>query len=266
MSALTSIPAVNERGGKAALKGGGIFSNARVDLIPPEIEERNRQLGVRRGLRFLILLAFVIVIAGIGGVWYLATNAQLALVAEQERTDELTGQQLQYVDVREAQRALALGEAALRVGGSTEIDWQNYLQLLQATLPEGVSLQAVRVNSVGPTAAYAQSDVPLEGARIATLSFTAKSTTLPMIPDWLNRLRDLPGFVDATPGSVNLEGGTYTASITMHINSDAYSHRLTPDKAPDAGATAGDTTGSDTTGTDTTGSDTTGTDTTEDAK
>jgi hypothetical protein len=248
MSALTSIPTVNERGGKSALKGGGIFSNARVDLIPPEIEERNRQLGVRRGLRFLILLALVVVIVGIGGTWYLATSAELDYVKAQQRTGELQGQQAQFADVRTAQQALALGEAALRVGGSTEIDWQDYLQQLQASLPAGVSLQAVRVDSIGVVTAYPQSDVPLEGARIATLTFTAKSTTLPMIPDWLDRLRGLPGFVDAIPGSVTLDGTDYTASITMHIDSSAYSNRLTEDDSEDA-----DTTGTDSTGTDTTG-------------
>ena len=173
---------------------------------------------------------------------------------QEQRTGELQGQQLQYADVREAQHQLELGEAAIRVGGSTEIDWQDYLLQLQASLPAGVTLQDVSVDSIGVMSEYAQSDVPLEGARIATLTYTAQSATLPTIPDWLDRLRGLPGFVDATPGSVTLQEGVYTASITMHIDSSAYSNRLTKDEdaeTTDAGAT---------------GTDTTGTETTEDAK
>jgi hypothetical protein len=77
----------------------------------------------------------------------------------------------------------------------------------------------------------------LQGARIATLQFTAISPNLPEIPDWLNRMMKLPGFVDATPGSITLnDDGTYTASIVLHIDAQAYSNRLTADA--DAGANA----------------------------
>ena len=80
--------------------------------------------------------------------------------------------------------------------------------------------------------------VPLEGGRVGTLAFAATSPTLPSIPTWLNGLRSLPGFVDAVPNSVTRqEDGSYTASITMHINAEAYSGRFAP-KVPDAEVTA----------------------------
>src|SRR5690606_24016597 len=118
--------------------------------------------------------------------------------------------------------------------GSTEIDWQDYLGRVQGSLPEGVVLDSFTVDASSVTEQYPQSTIPLQGARIATLQFSALSSTLPEIPDWLNRLQSLPGFVDATPGSVSRTAdGRYSASIEMHIDAQAYSNRLTADEEAD---------------------------------
>ncbi len=222
---------------------GFVVTSPRVDLLPPEIGERNRQAGVRRGLRFVVLGALILVVLAIAGAWYLATSAHLALAGEQSHTQSLVAQQGQYTDVRTAQDAIKLGEAAQKVGASTEIDWRSYLATLQKTLPANVVLAGVTIDSADIIKDYAQSDVPLEGARIATLTFTARTKTLPSIPSWLNRLETLPGFVDATPGTVTLTADGYIATITMHINSDAYDNRFTTDAATSSTDTATTTDG-----------------------
>ena len=217
-------------------------ASPRVDLLPPEIGQRIRQAAARSGMRLIMFFALVLVLAGIAGAWYLSTVAQLALTEASDRT-LIDGQQAQYADVRDAQRAIAVGEAARLVAVSTEIDWSDYLEKLAKSLPAGVTIEEVVIDSETATMPYPQSDVPLEGARIATLSFTARSATLPMIPDWLVRLRQLPGFVDALPGSVNIAGGGYTASITMHINEEAFSLRFQDEddaEVDEAEATTGD--------------------------
>jgi Tfp pilus assembly protein PilN len=221
-------------------------ASPRVDLLPPEIGERNRQRAARRGMRMLIFFALIIVLVGVAGTWYLSTSAQLALLAESGKTNTLMTQQAQYADVRQAQNAIAVGEAAQRVGASTEIDWNDYLAKLAASLPEGVVITEVVIDAQSAEVPYPQSEVPLEGARIATLTFSAKSATLPIIPDWLERMRKLPGFVDALPGSVNRVTDGYTASIKMHINELAYSLRFA-EEAPADGETAdGEATGGET--------------------
>jgi hypothetical protein len=205
--------------------------------MPPELGERNRQLGVQRALRLLMFAVIVLVIAAIGGAWYLAFSANLAMQAEQSRTADLLVEQQQYADIQAAIRDVQLGEAALRVGGSTEIDWQDYLGRVQASLPEGVTLDSFTVDAATVTEQYPQSSIPLQGARIATLQFSAISSTLPEIPAWLVQLRQLPGFVDATPGSVSRGAdGRYTASIEMHIDAEAYTNRLTAEDDKDASA------------------------------
>jgi hypothetical protein len=228
MTATMSEPTTAHRGnaGRTAVALG---APPRVSLMPPELGERNRQLGIQRGLRLVMVLVLLLVLAGVAGAWYLSFNAAAALGAENQRTIVLQGQRLQYADVDRALNEVALGEAALGVGGSTEIDWQDYLNRVQASLPAGVTIAAFNVDAANVTAQYAQSSVPLQGARIATLQFTALSSTIPEIPDWLNGLSTLPGFVDANPNSVSVsgaEGSAYTASITMHIDATAYSNRL----------------------------------------
>jgi len=174
----------------------------------------------------------VLVLGGVAAAWYYQFSTTLAYTAEQSRTASLTAQQAQYADVQLALDDVAIGETALAVGGSTEINWLDYLGRVQASLPAGVVLDSYSIDAATAIEQYAQSESPLQGARIATLEFTALSPALPEIPDWLLRLRELPGFVDANPGSVTLQdsGTGYTASITMHIDAQAYSNRLVLEK------------------------------------
>ncbi|TXK19154.1 PilN domain-containing protein [Homoserinibacter sp. GY 40078] len=226
MTATVAPPAPSKR--EAGRKSVPVGTSPRVSLLPPEIGDRNRQLGVQRLLRLAMFGVFILVVAAIGAAWYYSFTAQAGLAAEQLKTQDLAQQQLQYSEVQSAINAVRLGEAALVVGGSTEIDWQDYLTQVQGSLPDGVSLDTFSVEAATITEQYPQSTVPLEGARIATLQFTALSKDLPDIPAWLDRLRELPGFVDAKPGSiVLLEDGSYSASVTMHIDAQAYSNRLT---------------------------------------
>lgn len=187
---------------------------------------------MRRGLRGVVLLVAVLVAAAVGGAWFLAFTAQTALDSARQETQALALQKSQFAEVQLTQQAIALGEAAVVVGGSTDIDWKAYFATLEAQLPAGVRIETLSVEAATPVQAYAQSETPLEGPRIATLTFVATSEALPAIPDWLDRLGALPGFVDATPNNVSLTGTGYSVGITMHIDARAYSGRFDPTYAP----------------------------------
>jgi hypothetical protein len=226
------------RGAKPGpLRGGAAGSNLaiggapRVDLMPPEIRTKRSQLRIRRSLRLALVGVLVIVIAACGGTWALATVAQTTLTAAQAQQQQLVATQAKYSDVTGVKSSIALVQAGQKVGDSTEIDWSSYLSQLQATLPSGVQLQNVTVLEATPFTAFGQATTPLQGSRIATLTFTATSAGIPSIPVWLDGLKTLPGFVDATPGSVAGGGddGSYTANVEMHINTQAFTNRF--DKA-----------------------------------
>ncbi|NUU06986.1 hypothetical protein [Leifsonia sp. C5G2] len=202
----------------------------RVSLIPPEVVAGRRAKAMRRSLLWGVLGVVAVTIAGIGGTAALGLQAQLGLASAQAQTTELLAEQHTFIEVRKVQDQVALTQAAQQVGASTEIDWKDYLQKVQATLPADATMTSVTVDSATPLATYEQPTAPLQGARVATLTFQATSPVLPVVPAWLTSLATLPGFADATPGSVTLDETTklYTVTITMHINDAAYDKRFDP--------------------------------------
>lgn len=204
-----------------------IGGEPRVDLLPQAVRRERSARAARGRLGVAVIVVAALVVAGIGLASIRAMQAQSALTAAQDRAVSLLVQQRKYIEVRTVRQQMALIRAGQQVGAATEIDWRSYLASVQNTLPADVSLKTVTVDSASPLAAYAQSTVPLQGARVATLSFTAESASLPQVPAWLDALATLPGYTDASPGSVKREdSGTYTVDITMHINSDAFTKRF----------------------------------------
>lgn len=212
----------------------------RVDLMPPEIRIKRAQLRTRRKLRLALLGVFVVVVVACGASWAWNTLAVTSLASAQSEQESLLGEQLRYSDVTTIKDGITLIQAGQLVGDSTEIDWQDYLTRLQATLPAGVALSTVTIDSADPLKPYAQTSIPLQGDRIATLAFTATSSSLPSLPVWLDGLKTLPGFVDATPGQVTLTDGVYDADVTMHIGTDAFANRFAPKKSGTSGGSSTD--------------------------
>ncbi|CAN5192190.1 hypothetical protein BH11ACT4_BH11ACT4_00160 [soil metagenome] len=224
------------RGNTGAPVGGG---SPRVDLMPPEIRTKRAQLQFRRKLRVGLVGVLVLVVVACGATWALGSVAQANLLAAQNQRQQLIAQQSQYSDVTTVKRSIAVAQAGQKVGDSPEIEWQAYLTKLQATLPAGVLLTGVTIDTATPLHGYAPSTIPLEGDRIAMLTFTATSPSLPSIPDWLDGLATLPGFSDATPGDVSLSAGIYTATVTMHINTKAFANRFDKAAATSTTSTGG---------------------------
>jgi Tfp pilus assembly protein PilN len=217
------------RSGAAPARSGPLGGEPRVSLLPAEVNDFHKARVVRRQLGVGVVAVLVIAAAGIAGSAYLAMQSQAALDDARLLSQNLAAQQAEFADLRQAQGGIELSLAGQMVGASTEIDWTGYLRSLQATLPAGVTIDTVSIDSASPFVDYVQSTVPLAGSRVATLSFTATSPTIPSIPSWLDGLATLPGFADAVPNSVtSKEDGGYLVNITMHINADAFSGRFAP--------------------------------------
>lgn len=204
-----------------------VGGESRVDLLPQELRIKRKGKVVRRRLGFLVILVAVIVVGASALVRAQAIQAKSDLAIAQANTQSILLQQRKYGVVSSIQKQVDTIQAAQQVGTSTEINWKNYLISVQTTLPPNVTLDSVNIDSATPFASYAQASAPLQGERIATLSFTAISSTLPQVPQWLIALATLPGYADANPGSVNrTETGSYSVNITMHINQVAFTNRF----------------------------------------
>ncbi|MCU1561514.1 hypothetical protein [Mycetocola sp.] len=200
----------------------------RADLLPPEIRREHKGRRTRRKLIWGILGVILLVLVGTGASYYLALTSQSQLTAAQDRTNELLLEQQKYTEVRVVQDELAAVEAGQRVGAATEVDWKAYIDKIEASLPDNVEIQEVRIDAASPLADYAQADTPLLGVRVATLTFGAWTKALPDTDAWLVALSGLPGHADANPDSINFdeEAELYETIVTMHINERAWSERF----------------------------------------
>lgn len=199
----------------------------RVQLLPPEVEAGRRGKAMRRRLGAGIVGVVVLALLGIVGSSWMAMQSKDGLASAQARTIELLAEQSKYVDVRNVQNELDLVISARQLGASTEIDWKDYLGKIGEILPADVTIDAVGVQSASPLTAYAQATVPLQGARVATLTIDLTSTNLPEVPVWLTGLKELPGYADGTPGTITqTDLGTYQVNLVLHINEGAFSQRF----------------------------------------
>lgn len=204
-----------------------IGGESRIDLLPSEVRLARKAKVVHRRLGFVVFLVLILMVGGTALVRAQAQQAEASLAIEQANAQSLLLQQRKYVEVQKVQEEVDTIHAAEQVGTSTEINWEQYLTSVQATLPPDVILDTINIDSATPFALYTQATAPLQGARIATLSFTAKSPALPQVPAWLNALATLPGYADASPGSVTRDAtGGYSVNITMHINQAAFTNRF----------------------------------------
>ncbi len=194
---------------------------ARANLLPPEVGTAAHGKVVRRNAVAIVILAAILVVVGYAGAMLYAVAAQAQLNAAEQRTEDLLAAQAEFTEVRSVKSLLQTASAARIVATSTEIDWKDYFQKIEAILPAGTVVTNVNAQAATPVEPFSQPSVPLQGDRIGELTFTATSASLPDVENWLQSLATLPGFVDAAPGNVSLQGdAVYQVSITMHINKD----------------------------------------------
>lgn len=200
----------------------------RVNLLPPEIAAQAADRRLRNKLLAATAGVIVLVIAGVGGAFLYATASALKLVNAQAETNSLLAEQREYVVVRQIETQVNTALAARAVAGWAEVDWQGYLEGVDAVLPSTVGIDSVTVDTTSPLALYAQPTAPLQYGRVATLGLTLDSPGLPPVPEWLEALGTLPGVADAVAGTVTLtDSGGYTVGVTIHLNADAFSGRFT---------------------------------------
>lgn len=199
----------------------------RTNLLPPEIEIAERQRRQRRRANAVVLGVLVVMIAGSVGAYVYAAQRAAEVASAERQSQSLNAQIAKLSELDRLQQMLGVDSAAIKVGGSTDIDWTGYVRRLQATLPPGVSLIGISAKSSGISSLFEQSTGPLAQARIGTLEFTALSSSTPSIPAWITALSTLPGYAGATPESVVYDplARQYTATVSMDINTGAYSHK-----------------------------------------
>ncbi|MET4780453.1 hypothetical protein [Glaciihabitans sp. UYNi722] len=211
---------------KEVLTLGGI---PRVHLLPKEVLAGQKTRALRRRLLMLLVLIVVVAIVGVGAATLALMSANAQLANEQSRSSLLSVEQGKYGKVTAIQNQVNDITTAQPVAAGGEILWAPYLQTVQATLPVGTTITAFTAQLVDPAAAPVADS--LLGAHAAILSLTADSPQA-SISDWLDNLRTLKGFVQATPGTVTLvpETGRYTVGVDLLISNAALANQFVTEK------------------------------------
>ena len=212
---------------------------ARVNLLPPEIEQAKRSSRTRSGIVALAILSVLVVVVATGVTVFLAAAAQARLLAAQNETIQILQQQNEFVEARALAQKVEIIKAAQLTGTLTEIEMQALIRAVDATLPSGVLITSFAIDSGTPIEDFPLPSSPLERPRVATLILTAFVPGLSSIEQWVIGLEALDGFADDLVANVALDEdtGLYEAIITINLNNDLYRGRFAP---VDATATTDD--------------------------
>lgn len=227
------------------LELGGI---PRADLLPAAARDAIRRRPIVRRLIIGVIVVALVTVLTVVGATLLALAAQAELDAERARTDSLVAQQLEFAEARAIDAALTESTSARIIGTSVEVDWEALLGEIRGTLPDGVLLVSVdgtltTGDAIGAEGADRGNDEPepLRQDSIGSFRINATSPTVPDIEAWLNDLESITGFAGIAPpvSVVGSEGASYSVTIEVLLNEEAYLGRYAPEDAGEADADAG---------------------------
>lgn len=192
-----------------------------VSLLPSEFRDAARSRSIRRAMAGGVLAAVLLAGGATAGAVALASSAQTRVNEQTAESQSLLAQIAKFKDVQTLQQSIAVGDAAVKVGSSTEIDWQAQIEAVEAEMPSGYTVVSVSGDSASPVDAYTQGTSPLELPRAATLQMSVATSDITTLPPWLRKLRSIPAYADAT-ASVNSDApGTYTVQLVIHLSPKA---------------------------------------------
>lgn len=196
-----------------------------VSLLPTEIRGAGRAQRTRGLLAVGVVAAALLTAAAVTVASGVSADATARSTAATSRLSAASAQLAKFKDVQALQQRIAAGDAAVRVGGATAIDWQRYLGLLTADMPTGFTVTTVQTDAATSAGDYTQGATPLDRPRAATVVLTTATPSIVELPVWLRKLKSVPAYADATPNVSTSESG-YTVQVTIHLTTAAYATPL----------------------------------------
>lgn len=219
----------------------------RADLLPPAARDAIRRRPIVRRLILGVIVVALVVLLAVAAATLVAFTAAAQLETERARSESLLAQQAEFADARAIDAALTESSLARIVGTAAEVDWEALLGEIRATLPDGVLLVSVdgelttdEAVGAGESTDPVGEPEPLRQDSIGSFRISATSPTVPDVEAWLNDLESITGFAGIAPpvSVVGSDGASYTVTIELLLNEEAYLGRYAPegDVADDAGS------------------------------
>lgn len=212
--------------GRPGRATSAVVTYPQVNLLPPEVTQGRKQKSTKRLLLLALLLVILVAVLGYAAALWSANQAADQLADAQAETTRLQAEKATYAEVPQVLNQIDQVKAARIVGTATEVDWTQYIEALRAVTPEGVSYDSMTVSSVENGAAVN----PFVTDSIGTISFTARSLTLPDTAAWVTAIEPLPGLSEPWFSSATRteeDGVTfYTVEGTVNVESTALTQRF----------------------------------------
>jgi len=212
----------------------GAPSLPQVNLLPPEVAAARNLIRIKAWLGVALLMTVVLAAAGFGAALLDGNAAAAELKTAQRDGARLQADQAKYAEVPKVLGALADAKAARLVGMSTEVGWTGYLNAISATLPPNVSIDNFSVHGGTPMVPAPAPATALQAPSLYTITFAARSMTIPDSAAWADALNAVPGFADAwvSSASVTAQGTTtyYQVAGSVQVNNVALANRFEPTK------------------------------------
>lgn len=212
----------------------------RVNLLPPEIEERQRFRRTQVGLGAAVLGAVVVVGAVYAVAAADASDAQDQLAASQAEQTTLQAEAGEYAEVPQVYAAVETKAAQVQLALGQEVRWSLFLNDLSLTVPERVWVDSLIVNqdvdAASAAPVTAPGSTPFADVGIGTVTFTGKAYAHNDVAAWLESLAGQKGYAQPyVTSSVLGEIGTKDAvsfSSEVAVTADARSNRYAEEPTP----------------------------------
>jgi Tfp pilus assembly protein PilN len=204
---------------------------SQVNLLPPELRQRQ---ATRRATSIVVLVGLAL-LALVGLFYFLQvqrlSEAQDALEAQQARNAELDGQIAGLQEFAALQAELAAKEALLATIFENEVSWSSALLDVSRVIPDASYL----TNLTGQITAVAGAEgVPTttggtpETTLIGAMTFAGVAQGTETIADWLTRLEQVQGWVNAWANSAQEDAPfsrIYTFANGLDLTQEAATER-----------------------------------------
>jgi Tfp pilus assembly protein PilN len=196
------------------LVGTGLALLPRVNLLPPEIEERKKLKQIQVGLGAAVLAS-----VGVVGVLLMAANGSLSSANEELATATTQNTQLKaeaatYANVTAVYAQAAAAQALLTQAMGEEVRYSRFMNDLSLTVPDNVWVKSVTFAQAAAPAAVGATE-----PGIGTVSFTGIGFSHDDVAVWLESLANQKGYAnpDFTNSTEALIGTRKSVNFTSTV-------------------------------------------------
>jgi Tfp pilus assembly protein PilN len=213
--------------GAAGLALGATAGGWQIDLCPPV--KRSFRFTGEMGRRLAIAaVVIVVILGGLSVRSVMAVSQERSRLAAQKKVNAKVEEQLvQFDSLRRLGTDLDAGRRRVQGALAGDVSWTRFLTELVRSMPSGVWLQSLSVQTTPAAKVGAGTAAPAGGAAvpaggIGSLQVSATGLDYPAVADWLRKVAADPSLSGLTVGSLTATaaGGsqstvTFTSSATI---------------------------------------------------